>query len=153
MSFYNRKLAVEYARKWALSRNPTYYNYDKIGGDCTNFISQCLYAGKKEMNYRGYGWYYENSNNKSASWTGVEYLYKFLINNKYEGPRGVLIERNKLELGDLIQLSFNGIAFGHTLIVTGINNGDIKVCTHTIDAKDRSLDSYFYKKARFIKIT
>ena len=30
MSFYNRKAASEYARKWALTRNPVYYSYDKI---------------------------------------------------------------------------------------------------------------------------
>lgn len=153
MSFYNRLAAVNYAREWALSRNPAYYNYDKIGGDCTNFISQCLYAGKSEMNYRGYGWYYRDSNNKSASWTGVEYLYNFLIGNKHEGPRGRLIERDELKIGDLIQLSFDGVMFGHTLFVTEINNGEIKVCTHTIDSKDRSFDSYNYKKARFLHIT
>lgn len=42
---YKRNLAVAYAKKWALSRNPKYYNFDPVGGDCTNFISQCLYAG------------------------------------------------------------------------------------------------------------
>ena len=50
---YNRKKAVEYALKWALDRNPRYLDYDDLGGDCTNFISQCLYAGIEEMNYRG----------------------------------------------------------------------------------------------------
>ena len=30
MSFYNRKVASEYARKWALSRNSAYYNYDNL---------------------------------------------------------------------------------------------------------------------------
>ena len=58
---YNRELAIQYALKWALDRNSKYYNYDKIGGDCTNFISQCLYAGAKEMNYRQNGWYYHDS--------------------------------------------------------------------------------------------
>ena len=76
---YNRLKATEYALKWALSRNPQYYNYDELGGDCTNFISQCLYAGTGEMNYRGYGWYYINANQKSPSWTGVRFLYEFLI--------------------------------------------------------------------------
>lgn len=152
MPFYDRKLVVEYARKWALSRNPSYYNYDKIGGDCTNFISQCLYVGKREMNYRGYGWYYENSNNKSPSWTGVEYLYKFLINNKFEGPRGFLIDKNDLEIGDIIQLSFDGVVFGHSLIVTEIDRKNIKICAHTIDSLDRNLETYNYKKSRNIKI-
>lgn len=35
---YDRISAVSYAKKWALSRNPKYYNFDTVGGDCTNFI-------------------------------------------------------------------------------------------------------------------
>jgi len=78
---YNRDLAVQYALRWALNRNPNYYNYDKIGGDCTNFISQCLFAGTGQMNYSNNPWYYIDANRKSPSWTGVEFLYNFLINN------------------------------------------------------------------------
>ena len=37
---YDRDKVIEYAKKWAYSRNPQYYNYDGIGGDCTNFASQ-----------------------------------------------------------------------------------------------------------------
>lgn len=32
MLAYNREKAVEYAKKWALERNPAYYNFDGIGG-------------------------------------------------------------------------------------------------------------------------
>lgn len=150
---YNRKLAVQYALKWALDRNPRYYNYDKLGGDCTNFISQCLYAGTGQMNYRNYGWYYKDANNKSPSWTGVEFLYNFLIDNRYEGPRGQLINREELQIGDLIQLSFNGIVYGHTLIVSSINQNDILVCAHSIDARNRALNSYNFEKIRYINIS
>ncbi|MBO5142536.1 MAG: amidase domain-containing protein [Clostridia bacterium] len=149
---YNRNLAVEYALKWSLDRNPKYYNYDKIGGDCTNFISQSLFAGTGQMNYRKNGWYYRDANNKSPSWTGVEFLYNFLISNKYEGPKGKEITKENLQLGDIIQLSFNGVIFGHTLIVTKIDEGEIYVCAHTIDAKNRKLDSYNYKKIRYVMI-
>jgi hypothetical protein len=41
---YDRARALAYAEKWALSRNPAYFSFDGLGGDCTNFISQCLYA-------------------------------------------------------------------------------------------------------------
>ena len=41
---YNRQSAVEYARRWALGRNPAYYDFEGIGGDCTSFVSQCLYS-------------------------------------------------------------------------------------------------------------
>ena len=80
---YKRDDSVKYAKKWAYLRNPKYYNYDAIGGDCTNFVSQCIYEGCKVMNYdKVNGWYYKKANDKSPSWTGVEFLYKFLINNK-----------------------------------------------------------------------
>lgn len=75
---YNRLETVKYAQKWALARNPQYYNFDAVGGDCTSFVSQCVYAGSKKMNYTpNTGWYYINGNNKSPSWSGVEYLYQF----------------------------------------------------------------------------
>ncbi len=88
MRKYNREEAVQYTKTWAYSRNPKYYNFDSVGGDCTSFVSQCIYVGAKVMNYSQYGWYYKNGNNKSASWSGVEYLYKFLVNNKTAGPYG-----------------------------------------------------------------
>lgn len=49
---YDRQAAFEYAKKWAFRRNPRYYNFEKIGGDRTNFASQCIYAGAK--NYELY---------------------------------------------------------------------------------------------------
>lgn len=50
---------IDYARKWALSRNPAYYDFEAIGGDCTNFVLQCLYAGGAVMHFtRDTGWYY-----------------------------------------------------------------------------------------------
>lgn len=42
---YNRENAIQYTKKWAYSRNPKYYDFDSIGGDCTNFVSQCIFAG------------------------------------------------------------------------------------------------------------
>ena len=48
---YNRLAAVQYAHKWAYGRNPAFYDYEQIGGDCTNFASQCVYAGSGIMNF------------------------------------------------------------------------------------------------------
>ena len=119
---YNREAVYEYAKKWAYGRNPKYYNFDSVGGDCTNFVSQCIFAGCKQMNYdRNNGWYYINGNNKSPSWTGVEFLYNFLTTNNYQGPKGEKTSIDKLEIGDVIQLSFNGQIFSHSLIV--VKNG------------------------------
>lgn len=48
-SNYNRIAARDYARKWwgpyTSNYNPAYNNYVGKGGDCANFVSQCVYAG------------------------------------------------------------------------------------------------------------
>ena len=37
---YDRRAAVRYANRWAFGRNPAYYDYEEVGGDCTSFASQ-----------------------------------------------------------------------------------------------------------------
>ena len=154
---YDRIKAKEYAKKWAYSRNPKYYNFDSIGGDCTSFISQCIYAGSAVMNYtKNTGWYYNSVNDRSPSWSGVEFLYKFLINNKTVGPIGVKAKMEELEVGDIVQLSFDGTVFGHTLIIVNIENtltlDNIYTASHTYDSYNRRISSYNFKDIRFIHI-
>lgn len=154
---YNRKKAIEYAKKWAYSRNPKYYNFDSIGGDCTSFISQCIYEGSGIMNYtKDIGWYYNSINDRSPSWSGVDFLYSFLINNKSVGPRGNKVELDKMEIGDIVQLSFDGIKFSHSLIVVNINGvltlDNIYIASHTYDSYNRRISSYTFKNSRFIHI-
>ncbi len=43
--YYSAKNATTYAKKWCGSYNPDYKNNSGNGGDCANFVSQCLYAG------------------------------------------------------------------------------------------------------------
>ena len=47
---YDRLEAVSYAHRWAYGRNPAFYDYEEIGGDCTNYASQCIYVGTGVMN-------------------------------------------------------------------------------------------------------
>ncbi len=55
---YRREAALQYAERWALGRNPRYLDFEKLGGDCTNFASQCIYTGSGGMNYTPVmGWY------------------------------------------------------------------------------------------------
>ena len=68
------------------------------------------------------GWYYINGNNKSPSWSGLDFLYKFLINNKSVGPYGKEAKINEIEIGDIAQLSFDGDKFEHTLMIVNIEN-------------------------------
>ena len=153
---YDRQKAIEYAKRWAFARNPKYYNFDTVGGDCTSFISQCLYEGSKVMNYEKYGWYYKNGYDKSPSWSGVEYLYKFLTQNKGVGPYAEEVSPKFIEKGDIAQLSFDGKTFGHSLLIIEIVSkydiNNILIATHTQDAYGRKIGSYNFKNIRFIHI-
>jgi len=149
---YNRNKSLQYAHEWALKRNPAYYNFDEIGGDCTNFISQCLYAGCGVMNYtRDIGWYYTSPNDRAAAWSGVEYLYRFLTTNKKAGPYCAVLPIEYAQAGDIIQLSFDSEKFGHSLFVVN-TEPEILVSTHTDDSDRRPLDTYYYVKNRLLHI-
>ena len=149
---YNRDAATAYARKWALGRNSAYYNFDNIGGDCTNFVSQCIYAGAATMNFVPvFGWYYRSSYDRTASWTGVEYLYNFLISNQGIGPYAHIVSQEKIRPGDIVQLGTRSSGFSHTAVITSIMP-NIVVAAHTYDALDRPLASYNYETVRFLHI-
>lgn len=154
---YDREQAVGYAREWAFGRNPEFYAFDEIGGDCTNFVSQCIYAGCGVMNYTpDLGWYYISPDDRSAAWTGVEYLYNFLVSNEGRGPYGTELPLPLAQIGDVIQLSFDGISFAHTLIITQINlfpaPENILTASHSSDSLDRPLNTYSYERLRLIHI-
>lgn len=111
------------------------------------------------MNFEpDYGWYYLDPNRKSPSWTGVEFLYRFLVANQGLGPYGVPMDVIGLQPGDLIQLSFEPGKFGHTLVITGIKPpaalNRIYISTHSPNAANVQLTSaYSWKSIRGIHIT
>lgn len=149
---YNRDAAVDYARRWALERNPEYYDFERIGGDCTNFASQCIYAGAQIMNFTPvFGWYYRSSYDRSASWSGVNYLYNFLVNNQGIGPYARVVPQKEAEPGDVVQLGTESGDFYHSPVITAVTP-TILVAAHTYDALDRPLSSYVYETARFLHI-
>lgn len=153
---YNRYEAIKYAKKWVYGRNPHYSDFEKSGGDCTNFISQCIFAGSKVMNFnRINGWYYINGKNKSPSWSGVEFLYRFLVNNKRKGPQGKEVTSREVYPGDVAQLSFNGKIFEHSLLILNHSNSldELKIATHTYDVYGKKIVDYNYSKIRFIHIS
>ena len=150
---YNRENALAYARKYAFSQNSFFGNFAGIGGNCTNFVSQCIYAGSCEMNYRPtFGWYFISLDDRSPSWTGVEYFYNFIIENADVGPFGRVATSDELEIGDVIQLGREGEGYYHTLLVVGFDGEDILVAAQTDNAFARPLSTYTNDYARYIKI-
>lgn len=157
---YDRRAAVAYAHRWAYGRNPAYFDFEELGGDCTNFASQCLYAGARVMNFTPeYGWYYRDPNDKAPAWTGVEYFYNFLVREQVSpGPFGVNTGLEEMEPGDFVQLRFaNKEVFSHTpvIVATGspLTLDNILVAAHSYDADYRPLSSYLFDEIRFLHIS
>ena len=150
---YLRERAVIYAKKYAFGQNPIFGNFRGIGGNCTNFVSQCIYAGSCVMNYTPtFGWYYVSLDDRSPSWTGVDFFYNFMIENAGVGPFGRVANADELEIGDVIQLARNEEGYYHSLLVVGFDGEDILVAAQTDNAYARPLSSYDYDYSRFIKI-
>lgn len=155
---YMRNKVVEYCHEWAFKRNPNYLNFDNLGGDCTNFASQAIFAGSGIMNFTPiYGWYYIDSSDRTASWTGVQYLYNFLIGNKQNsGPVAEQVDVKDIDLGDIIQLSFNGNDFVHSPIVVKAGSpaslDNIFIAAHSYDRYNYPITNYIWKDIRFIHI-
>ena len=151
---YNREKALAYAEKWATTRNHAYMNFDGIGGDCTNFVSQCLYAGCGVMNHtRDVGWYYNSPTDRAAAWTGVEYIHKFLTTNNGRGPYGTELPLEYTQMGDIIQLNYTGEIFGHSLFVVA-TEPEILVAQHSGGQNyfGKAFSDYYYHRARLVHI-
>lgn len=143
---YNRSNASFYAQKYALNYNKSYKDFNNNGGDCTNYISQCLHAGGIPL-----------SNNWSPyknSWIRVKDLYYYLINTKI----GIDADLNSsYSIGDIIQFFSNEKGFfSHSGIITKINSyGEYFYCCHSLDKLNFPLSEIyplFYDKYRIIHI-
>ena len=150
---YDRSAAVSYAERWALSRNPEYYNFDALGGDCTNFVSQCLFAGCGVMNWSAEnGWYYAGLNDRAPAWTGVNELGEFLLHNAGYGPFAQVVPRRLVKPGDIIQLGNEEGRYYHSLFVLSAAYNRIYIAAHSYDALWRALNTYHFAAMRCLHI-
>lgn len=161
---YDRLGAVDYAKTWALKRNPKFIDYSDMGGDCTNYISQCVNAGNINMDKIGSNimqqWYWYSDKERTPSWTGAEFFYQYFINNNKEstsrfGVFAMATDYSNLDLGDVVQLVENNKAY-HTMIVTDVIYYedvliDFLVSQHSYDLLDFPLSQKIGEK-RFLKI-
>ncbi len=164
---YNRYSAVNYARNWALSRNPDYYNFEDF--DCTNFISQAIHEGSlAEMSDESLsGWYYYDIYDRGVAWTDVDAFHVFTT-HEYErdyfyqsGPEGCdLSSKYDLRLGDIVQFDLeidNENVFEHSVIITAMEYAYGEYfyyfSAHSDNYVDKPLDSVLtYLDRRFIRI-
>ena len=113
---YERERAIAYARRWAFGRNPLFYNFTGIGGDCTNFISQCLLAGCCVMNYTPGFRLVLPLRRRPHSLLERRALPLRLPDGQQcrAGPFGRVVVQEQLQPGDIIQLGRGNGEFYHT---------------------------------------
>ena len=144
---YNRYAAENYAETYALNPNPAYRYF---GEDCTNFVSQCLYAGGltetgKYWYGSDYAWYYDWGTRPgySHTWTVANELYDFL--DKSGRASRVSVDAPycyKFDPGDIIQIdSDNDGWWDHSMIVTGeiVSDDDLLMSYHTTNTLNERL--------------
>ena len=132
------------------------------GGDCTNFVSQCLRAGGAPMDYNNSRpWWYDVRGKSSICWAVANSLFWYLKTNQSLNRnfiKGLEVEdRNELEIGDLIFYENYGKVIFHAAIITSFieEYGIIepRISQHSYNQLNETYKkSYDYKKAHFLKI-
>ena len=102
-------------------------------------------------------WFYYNINQRSPSWSGTEFLYRFLTENKGVGPFGEETSIEKISPADIIQLKKEKETFSHTMVVVKTGNpsalNNVLVAAHTYDTDYKPLATYEWTGIRFIHIS
>ncbi|MBU3114352.1 amidase domain-containing protein [Clostridium lacusfryxellense] len=161
---YNRRSAVNYAVKYAVDPNENYKYFKFIngnGGDCTNFVSQCLKAGGAPMDKNNIRpWWYQ-SGKASICWGVAHSLYWYLKMNqstKRNAIKGQEVQDvNELEIGDVIFYeNYRNIIF-HAAIITSLidieGNKEPRISQHSNNQLNETYKkNYDYKKEHFLKI-
>lgn len=168
-NMYNSGSAVQYALNHALNPNP-YYRFFPAhgdgGGNCTNFISQCLRAGGAPFAYDSSPWWYKRDGTNSArdrwsiSWAVAHSLYwtlKVRRNRNMKGLKAIEVsDIGMLQLGDLIQYENFSNRIYHSGIITAITvDRGVKVpliSQNTYNARNISYVKPQAKKMHFMKI-
>lgn len=143
---YDRNKAAQYADMWWDQPNPEFIYFDV---DCTNYVSQCLYAGNAPMNYTGNkeaGWWYrggsEGQGRWSFSWSVSHSLHWYLASSR-SGLRAERVKSaSQLKIGDVIIYDWDGNSnYEHSTIVTAFDGAGMPlVNAHTVNSRHRYWD-------------
>ena len=140
---YDRNGAVKYANDYARTPNHKCGNYQKCtpcsywggeacgyasqGGDCANFVSQCMHAGGQGFDGCG-------SRDNKGMLPGVAGLKSCLSSKGWKSYRS---KPNNFRAGYPIFLKSGS----HAMLATGVSGGNIIFCAHTNDRCDASISA------------
>lgn len=110
--------AVQYSNQYALTHNECYHyfrNGEDEGVDCTNFISQCLWAGGLEETWIFPAWWYTSESEYAHAWTVTDRLSSSLLMHsrardwgnvdqvkKFVDSKGNVFHYDQSSVGDLL---------------------------------------------------
>ena len=138
-SSWNRDVATNYARQNAYNDYPygySNYNVNNGGGDCTNFVSQALFAAGLNKDYNNYDtnlkdWYFHWDNNQvgnynarrqSNTWINAGRSADHMYQREDTSPWYRIYPNNAayiLDIGDIVYINRgNGETF-HAMMITG----------------------------------
>ena len=122
----------------------TYGEFNSVGGDCMNFVSQTLAA-------RGIAqtadWYFTSKSDYSSPWIYTPSFDNYLTANPSLGfTRLSIEERDQAEVGDLVLFSWSGVGSpDHIQVISDIRVVDgvtkILMVGHNLDSDWRDLDT------------
>jgi hypothetical protein len=154
---YNPSTAVLYARTNYNTYNTDFPDCRLIGGDCTNFVSQCLYTGGFPMNGSWYCYKKNSTYQKPINTTQLDYSwtladpspwisakqfelkwYPIFSNSNYSGEyvydNQSTIYGLNYTTGDIVQIlekNFWWYEAFHSMIITKKQSGDYKLTYHS----------------------
>ena len=102
--YYSARNSRAYADKWWNGHNPNYKSNEKNGGDCANFVSQCLYAGELSKMTGSFGsskgWHHLKKFGIfqiSNAWGNASYLFSWLCDNNFVLTTYILQTKSDVE--------------------------------------------------------
>ena len=136
---YNASAAAAYALQYALSYNTSYTSFKGSGGDCANFVSQCLYAGgiSQSNTWKPY----------EKAWIGALSIKRYFVDTLgctlITSPSA-----SQVAVGDIMWYNEGD----HVTIVTSIVDGIPHICGHTYDVRDSANWKQGYSTYAVIKM-
>lgn len=171
---YQPEAAVNYAKAWVnpekTLRNLEQFGvYDEVGGNCNNYISQCLNAGGIPMDILGdeftqWKWYSDEINldetetGRSPAWAGVDEFYLYARENSGYGLSAVVDDNvYSGSVGDILQFGVDNQWLHSVIITQVVKDKDGKVVdylihSNTTDRISYPASAYGYPQQRLIKI-
>ncbi len=163
---YDGELAAAYGVEWIGKRNPEWDDFTGKGGNCQNFVSQCLYAGGIPRDISGratWSWTRQGSGmaedeRQEISWINVEAFREYASENRRYGLAAQIdMPYYAGAVGDVIQMGFPE-RWSHAVLISQViydeksNVIDYLIHSNTADVKNFPASAYLLPCQSLTKI-